>query len=156
MMVVAVAALLVLSGCSSGGESKDSAAGQQQSAGASSSPSAEVAAAEGDGAFVPEYASARDLLDALRSAGVRCDTESEPGETVYAADGWFCYTNDARDDGYEVAVYADGAQQGEALPYLTELNSGATYVVGTGWSVGLPSGSDGSEVVDAIGGQVYE
>lgn len=148
--MVAAAAVLVLSGCSS--EPEDQAAAKP----AAASASAESAAAEGDGEFTSEYASARELLDALRSGGIECDTETEPAETVYAADGWFCYTNEARDDGYTVAVYASGAQQGEALPYLTELNPGATYVVGAGWSVSLPSGSDGSEVVDAVGGQVYE
>lgn len=149
-MVAVAAALLTLAGCSSDPEDR----AVVEPAGAS--PSAEPAAAEGDGGFVPEYASATELLDALRSGGIRCDTEDEPAKTVVSADAWFCYINEDRTDGYWLDVFATGAQQGEALPYLTEQNPGMTFVVGTGWSVGLPSGSDGSEVVDAIGGQVYE
>lgn len=155
-LAAVAAALVVLAGCSSEPEDEAEKPAAVESADVSPSAGAELAGAEGGGEFVPEYDSARELLEALRSGGIKCDTETEPAETVYAADGWFCYTNETRDDGYTVAVYADGEQQGEALPYLTELNPGATYVVGTGWSVSLPSGSDGSEVVDAIGGQVYE
>jgi hypothetical protein len=149
-LAAVAAALVVLAGCSS--DPEDQAVVEP----AGASPSAEPAAVEGDGEFVPEYASATELLDALRSGGIRCDTEDEPGKTVYSADAWFCYTNETRDDGYWLDVFASGGQQGEAMVYLTEENPGTTFVVGTGWSVGVPSGSDGSEVVDAVGGQVYE
>lgn len=149
-MVAVAAMVLTLAGCSS--EPED----QAEEKPAAASPSVEPAAAEGDGQFVPEYASATELLDALRSGGIRCDTEDEPGKTVYSADAWFCYTNETRDDGYWLDVFASSEQQGEAMVYLSEDNPGTTFVVGTGWSVGVPSGSDGSEVVDAVGGQVYE
>lgn len=89
-------------------------------------------------------------------AGVRCDTEDEPGPTVVSADAWSCYTNEARDRTYGLDVFTTAEQQGEALPHLIDVNPGTTFVVGTGWSVSLPFGSDGSEVIEAIGGEVYE
>jgi hypothetical protein len=154
MVVVAVAGVVALAGgCSSEPEGDPVA---EQSLGAS--PSAEDAGAEGGGEFVPEYASARELLDALQAGGVECDTEpgSEPAPTVASAEAWSCYTNEARDRFYGLDVFAAAEQQGEAMPYMVEVNPGTTFVVGTGWSVSLPFGSDGSEVIDAVGGQVYE
>jgi hypothetical protein len=154
-LAAVAAALVVLAGC---GSDPDSGPDAEQVAGAATeSPDTEASGApEGDGEFVPEYASATELLDALRSGGIKCDTETEPASTVVSADAWFCYTNETRDDGYWLDVFASGEQQGEAMVYMTEENPGTTFVVGTGWSVGLPSGSDGAEVVDAVGGQVYE
>jgi hypothetical protein len=155
MRLAALAAVvLMVAGCSS--EPDDGAAEKPAVESVDVSPSAEPAGAEGGGEFTPEYASATELLDALRAGGIECDTEAEPAPTVASADAWFCYTNETRDDGYWLDVFVTAEQQGEGMVYMTDLNPGATYVVGTGWSVGVPSGSDGSEVVDAIGGQVYE
>ena len=107
-----------------------------------------------NGEWAREYETPGEILSELRASGVECSTEGNADSTMYSEWSLFCYTNETRDDGYDVAIYASGQQQGEAHVYLTDLNPGARYVWGTGWSVRLPSGSDGSEVTTVIGGEV--
>ena len=101
-----------------------------------------------------DYDTPDEMLKELRAGGVECETEDGSFSTVYSERSLFCYTVPTRDEGYTFSVYATGEQQGEAHAMLTEENAGTKYVWGTGWSVAIPYGSDGSEVVAALGGEV--
>ena len=145
-MALAVALALVFGGC---GDEADPVA-------ETPTPEATRGAPVGPGPldWERDYETPDAMLEELLDSGVECETEGGSFSTVYSERSLFCYTVPTRDEGYTFSVYASGEQQGEAHAMLTAQNPGTDYVWGTGWSVAVPYGSDGSEVVAALGGEV--
>lgn len=154
-LIATVAAVLVLAGCSTADDTD-----QAEQPTAESEPTQmaddEMPMPPNDGDWEREYHSPEDIIAKLNAAGVQCETEDPARSTAYSLRGQFCYVNEARDEGYSVDVYGSGAQQGEAHVHYQQDTSwaGTTFVWGTGWSVSVPFESDGSEVVEILGGEV--
>ncbi|MGZ5374403.1 MAG: hypothetical protein ACXWDK_09040 [Aeromicrobium sp.] len=104
-----------------------------------------------------EYRSPGDIIEKLRAGGVDCEPDGDPGATAYSLRKEDCTVPGG--DGtefYSVDVYGSSEQQDEAQTYLVDANPGVAFVWGTGWSISIPFESDGSTVVDIVGGDLSE
>jgi hypothetical protein len=156
---IAIATLALLAGC--GGSGDDAGAGEPepvpQSAEAATEPQDEASEPmPPDGQeWAPEYETPEDVIAALQAGGVECEPGEVMSPTAASKASQDCYVNADETDFYDIDVYASPAQQGEAQVYFSDVNPGSTYVWGTGWSVKVPTNSDGSEVVGILGGTVH-
>lgn len=154
---IAIATLALVAACGGSGDDAGAAApgeAQQTQEAATEAPQGEPTEPREGDAWAAEYETPGEVVEKLQAAGVECEAGSVISPTAYSAAAQDCYVNADETDFYTVATYTEPAQQGEAQVWLSEQNPGATYVWGTGWSVKVPVGSDGSEVTDVIGGTV--
>lgn len=101
------------------------------------------------------YESPTDIIDTLTAEVVPCEPQDPPSATAYSDRAQTCFytASDGVDDQMTAATYTTAAQQSDAIPYLQDLNPGAAYVQGNGWTV-RTSQDLADQVAEVLDGEV--